>query len=155
MRLSKRVSPHFSKFVSVGVVNTVIDAFVFLMLVHLVDVPVLAASSISFLLGSLNSFCMNKYWTFGEHTFGAQTTRQYVKFLMVSAAVLSLHQICLVSLHLGLGAPEIVAKTSGILLGTTLSFALSKWWVFVERRSSEGFFSVKTIQRMMAQWLLS
>jgi putative flippase GtrA len=119
-----------SKFAIVGLLNTAIDAGLFLILTRLAEIPTLLAGTLSFLAGNLNSFVMNKLWTFDDRARGMAAKWQYTRFAAVSLAVMGVHQACLLVLHDGLGMWDFGAKGAGIVLGFLLGFALNRLWVF-------------------------
>ena len=53
-----------SKFALVGVVNTVLDFALFMTLVYFAGLGPTSANIISYTCGILNSFVLNKHWTF-------------------------------------------------------------------------------------------
>lgn len=121
----------FSFYSVIGVINTGIDAGLYWVLTRYAGVDLLLASMISFVAGTLNSFLMNKKLTFGDATARKMDLlRQYGRFLMVSSAVMVLHQINLVVFHYGLGLPDLAAKFLGIGTGVVVGYVLNKYWVF-------------------------
>jgi putative flippase GtrA len=120
----------FSLFVAIGLINTAIDACLYWVLTRFGSMEPLLASAFSFLAGGLNSFLMNKHWTFSHNARNGDFLAQYVKFVLVSVAVLGLHEISLLVLHYGLGFPDLVAKGNGIAMGVVAGFLLNKHWVF-------------------------
>ena len=83
----KIMGRQFSRFVVVGFINTAIDFLVFGALSFLTGIEkgVGAAllGSASFLVANLNSYVLNKKWTFKEHNT-KNVSRQFVKFFSVS-----------------------------------------------------------------------
>jgi len=118
------------QFAGVGVVNTGIDLVLYFVFTRLAGMPPLTASLLSFFTGSLNSFLMNKHWTFAHPARGPEMARQYLKSLLVACVVLSVHQISLLALYQQLGLSDILAKVVGVALGMTLGFILNRRWVF-------------------------
>lgn len=117
-------------FASVGVLNSGIDALLYLALTRGLGVTPLTASALSFLAGSLNSFLLNKRFTFADPAAGRMMAAQYVKFLCVTGIVLGVHQISLALMHHQLGAPDVFAKAFGMLAGMLLGFRFNRRWVF-------------------------
>lgn len=117
-------------FAGVGALNSGIDALLYLALTRGLDMTPLTASALSFLAGSLNSFLLNKRFTFGDRATGRIMLAQYAKFLCVTVLVLGAHQISLLLLHHQLGAPDVFAKAFGMLAGMLLGFRLNRRWVF-------------------------
>jgi putative flippase GtrA len=117
-------------FAGIGVLNSGIDALLYLALTRGFGAAPLTASALSFLAGSLNSFLLNKRITFADPAAGRIMAGQYVKFLCVTGLVLGVHQISLALLHHQLGAPDVFAKAFGMLAGMLLGFRLNRRWVF-------------------------
>ncbi len=118
------------QFSTIGLLNTGIDALSYFALTRFVEATPLTASALSFLVGSLNSFLLNKRWTFADPAGGNLMLRQYAKFFLVTFAVLSVHQAALLLLHHQFGLPDLVAKAAGIVFGMALGFRLNRRWVF-------------------------
>ena len=136
------------QFSAIGLVNTGIDALFYFALTRFFGASPLAASALSFLAGSLNSFLLNKHWTFADPAGGSMMMRQYARFLVVTFTVLSVHQAALLLLHHQLGLPDLFAKAVGIALGVALGFRLNKRWVFGLNRQARKhliIFSERTI----------
>ncbi len=83
----KTTQKQFSRFVVVGFINTAIDFFVLNVLSFLTGIEkgagAAALSSISFLVANLNSYILNKKWTFKEHS-AKNISKQFTKFFTVS-----------------------------------------------------------------------
>ncbi len=83
----KTTQKQFSRFVVVGFINTAIDFFVLNVLSFLTGIEKGAGaavlSSISFLVANLNSYILNKQWTFKEHN-AKNVSKQFTKFFTVS-----------------------------------------------------------------------
>lgn len=84
---TKELIIQFSKFVLVGVVNTGIDFIILNLLIRITGITtgigIVVLNSISFTAAVVNSYFMNKYWTFG---IKGETTKtvEASKFLLVS-----------------------------------------------------------------------
>ena len=78
---------HFGKFIIVGVTNTAIDFAVYNALMyatHISEGPyVNVFTSISFLVALINSYYLNKYWTFKDKN-RTEDPKQFIKFFSVS-----------------------------------------------------------------------
>ncbi len=82
-----KTTRQFSRFVVVGFINTAIDFFVLNILSFLTGMEKGAGaailSGVSFLIANLNSYILNKKWTFKEHS-AKGISRQFTKFFSVS-----------------------------------------------------------------------
>ena len=120
----------FSFYAVVGAINTGVDAGLYWVLTRHAGVEILLASFLSFLAGTVNSFLMNRTLTFGTTGRRMDALRQYGRFLMVSSAIMGLHQINLLVFHYGFGFSDLVGKVLGIATGVAVGFLLNKRWVF-------------------------
>jgi putative flippase GtrA len=71
-----------ARFAAVGLVNTSLDIGLFWMLTTLVEIPIVIANTGSYSAGAINSFVLNKYWTFGDIQQRDPMARQFVRFLL-------------------------------------------------------------------------
>lgn len=77
----------FIKFCIVGVANTLVDWFVFYLLIStMLDTQHSMAKAISFIVAVLNSYLWNSIWTFKREYEGLQKqkTAVFLKFIVVS-----------------------------------------------------------------------
>lgn len=77
------MSGQAARFVVVGLLNTVIDLGIFYALLRIPGMPPVAAKAVSYLLGIINSFFWNKYWTFGAWR-SARGKREFAVFFAVN-----------------------------------------------------------------------
>lgn len=118
----------------VGIVNTGVDIGVFALLTWW-QLPWLAAQVIAYGCGVMNSFLMNRKWTFRQH--GA-FTKGLLRFILLNLLTLGVTSACMMFLHEQLGVLLWVSKGAATVLGVFLNFIGSRWWVFrAEPRSLE------------------
>lgn len=117
----------FFKFAVTGVLNTAVDFAVFLVLSYL-GVGVYIAQVVSYSAGMLNSYAVNRSWTFRskEGFFSPAMLRFFV--VNLSLLGLSLGVIWLV--HGQLGFPKLLAKICATGLTVVLGFLVNRLWVF-------------------------
>jgi putative flippase GtrA len=117
------------KFSFVGVLNTVVDLGGYFLLTRwlgLAGLPV-AAKSISYSAGILNSFFWNRSWTFRSKTQIWATLLPFVLVNLVGLAInTGIMQLCLNIL----GLPELVALGLATVSTLVWNFVLSKFVVF-------------------------
>lgn len=117
------------KFAVVGVLNTALDAGVYLMLTRwlgLAALPVLA-KGISYGVGTLNSFAWNRSWTFKSEAGVVTTLASFVFANLVALAVnAGTMHLCVNVVHLD----ELLSLA--LATGVTLlwNFAISKFLIF-------------------------
>src|ERR1700730_314969 len=102
------------KFGMIGILNTGVDFAVFTVLT-LWDVPLLIAQCISYACGVLNSFIMNRTWTFQRR---GQFARHLIKFSLLSLLTLLITYGLIVWFNQYFGWPILISKciASGISL---------------------------------------
>lgn len=105
------------KFMTVGVLNTLIDAVTYFILTRglgLMALPVLA-KSIAYIVGMINSFVWNRNWTFKSQT---STWRAAFLFTLTHLVALGINAgVMALSINL-LALPEVI----GIVLATAAAF---------------------------------
>ena len=94
------------RFVAVGVSNTLLSTLVFAALFHL-GVHYLLASSVAFALGALNSYVLNRRWTFRSHDRRAP---ELARFACVQIVGLGVDLALLSGLVEVAGIPHVVAQ---------------------------------------------
>jgi len=76
------------RFGIVGILNTILDLFLFNMLLWLLPTQntmlILVYNSIAYTIGAFNSFLLNKYWTFQRKH--AATPGEVFRFILTTAA---------------------------------------------------------------------
>lgn len=122
------------KFALVGCLNTGVDFLLFTILYGLLDVDELIAQTVSYSGGIVNSFVLNKLWTFEEKKVARDDLPKLVKFvainlLTLTTSVLLLHLLCNV-----VGINAYIAKVGVTPAMMALSYLLYRQIVF--RRGS-------------------
>ncbi len=123
-----KLPAQFTKFVLIGFVNTAIHYSVFILLFRVFGVLMLVASGIGYSLGVLNSFIMNRKWTFEMNN--KANIPEFTKFVIVNV----------VSLIVNLGALRVLVQNIGLIpelgqvgaIGASIivNFVGNKWWTF-------------------------
>ena len=114
------------RFVAVGVSNTLLSTLVFAALFHL-GVHYLLASSVAFALGALNSYVLNRRWTFRSR---GRWTPELLRFAAVQCAGLVMNLLLLEALTRDAGVHPLVAQALVYPVTTLATFALSRQWAF-------------------------
>lgn len=117
----------FVKFNAVGVLNTAIDFFVFMLLTRF-SVPYQLAHVLSYTCGLVNSFILNKLWTF-QRREGLRGT-EVLKFVIVNLGSLGVSLGVLTFLRDNLQFPLLAAKVFAVFFSVAINFAGNKLWVF-------------------------
>jgi putative flippase GtrA len=114
------------RFAAVGVSNTLLSTAVFAALFHL-GVPYLLGSSLAFALGALNSYTLNRRWTFRSR---APRGPELARFVCVQAVGLGVNLALLAGLVEVAGIPHVVAQVLAFPAASIVTFALSRQWAF-------------------------
>lgn len=122
------------KFAAVGLLNTGADVLVFTMLTA-AGSRVLIAQIIGYACGMLNSYLLNRRWTFRSN---GSSYRELPRFLALNLVVLGLVSWMLESLHSGAGLSLIASKLLATGAGIIINYAGSRFWVFGARGYSSG-----------------
>lgn len=132
------------RFGVVGVLNTLIDFAVLNLLLVLFGVttewPLVLCNAVAFLTASLNSYWLNKKWTFAQK--GRATLRQYLVFLALAGSGLLINSLVLYLLVTGLTRPSWlspilwinVAKAAATVASLVWNYLACRYVVFAERR---------------------
>lgn len=120
----------FAKFGLTGVMNTLVDFIAFWVLSYL-GVNAYLSQAVSYSCGMLNSYIVNRSWTFSSKNrfFSAQMLRFIVANL--SLLLLSLGVLWLISGQLGYS--KLVAKLCATAVTMAVGFVVNRLWVFREK----------------------
>ncbi len=131
-----------AKFLMVGVMNTGIDFFVFNALIAATrldeGLPVIAFKSLSFLCALVNSYELNRAWTFGGEAVPRRTPKEFGRFAAVTGVGFFVN-VGTVAAVVGLASPGVglsqvrwdnVAAVIATLVSLAWNFAGYSWFVF-------------------------
>ncbi|BBH20743.1 putative membrane protein YngA [Paenibacillus baekrokdamisoli] len=121
------------KFGSVGLINTVVDIAVFTLLTTL-GVTAIVAQVISYSCGVLNSYYMNRSWTFQKKK---QVRGQWLKFLVVNLISLAVITVLLSLLHEHTELPLFFCKLIATAFSVVLNYIGSRYWAFGSRANNK------------------
>lgn len=116
------------KFGLVGLVNTAVDFAVFVLLTKAVDLNSTISHAISYSCGVLNSYFLNRKWTFKQKS--KSHPMEFFKFLLVNLVSLGLSTLVLNYLEIEAGISVYVAKLGATLCSMLVNFIGSKLVVF-------------------------
>ncbi len=119
------------RFGMVGVVNTAIDLVLFTLLVQGARLPVVPANILSYGAGILNSFLMNRAWTFNDRSRGRLFLRSLLLFIGINLLGLAFSTL-LVGLFSQIMNP-ILAKALSVPLVFVWNFLASRHLAFAGR----------------------
>ena len=116
----------FMRFCLVGAVNTGVDFTVFAVLSNL-GVLMLVAQCVSYTCGVLNSFLLNRTWTFRGY---GQSPGQLIRFLALNLGTLTITYGLLVYFHTSLAWPLLVCKLLATAASLGVNYLGSRLWIF-------------------------
>jgi putative flippase GtrA len=116
------------RFCIVGGVNTLIDFGVFIGLHFGLGVWVMAAHITGAVLAIINSYLLNKYWTFGDTS--PHNRRQITKFLSVSVAGLLLSSLTIFLCKMVMG--PLPAKIIAVFVSLVWNYFGNRFFVFIQ-----------------------
>lgn len=134
----------FLRFCVVGGINTGIDFGVFAVLFAW-GVPLLPAHSFSYSCGIINSFWLNRKWTFKDKPSGTsfsesgkanQPVKQMVQFTLLNLVTLIATYELLLWFHDNWGWPMLMSRLAAVVVSLAINFVGSRLWVFRQPKLS-------------------
>jgi putative flippase GtrA len=126
---------HFLKFNLVGLVNTGITILVYNVLL-LLKINQVVAYPISYFSGLLNSYLMNKFWTFGNKK--SFHPAEAGKFIIVNLIAYGGGQLFLYFNEHYFHMSPSIGQLLTLIYSIPVNFVGSKYWVFSDRSSEES-----------------
>lgn len=124
------------RFAAVGFVNTLIDFSIFNLLLALFAVTggrgLLLCNAMAFLAASLNSYFLNRKWTFAQKD--AATLRQFLMFFTLTAGGLLVNSVVLYLLVAGLPQPSGLRSALWVNAAKAAATAASLVWNYLAYR---------------------
>jgi putative flippase GtrA len=117
----------FLKFGIVGISNTLLTFAVYTLLLKVFGVWYLAASAIGFAVGTINSFLLNRRWTFRGHVGDALTP---VRWTVVQCTGLGVNLGLLYLLVHDAGVDKLLAQAFATAVVTVSTFFANRAWTF-------------------------
>lgn len=85
--------PEIGRFAVVGLINFSIDVAVFSVALYWLGMHLIVANTIAYSVATINSYLMNKYWTFAGRSARAITTTEFTRFLIFNIGGLLLSNL--------------------------------------------------------------
>ena len=123
----------FVRFCVTGGHNTLVDFVVFFLLTSSLNWPVIPSQVLSYSAGILNSYCINRRWTF--QTRNRFFSREMPLFIGVNLAVLGVSVLSVWALTSRIGLGVLLSKLCTTALTMVLGFILNRLVVFRNRAS--------------------
>ncbi|BBI35085.1 GtrA family protein [Cohnella abietis] len=125
LRLSEGMK--LAKYALVGGLNTGVDFAVFCALVYGAGLGSLWAQSISYLAGVINSYLLNRYWTFKVKK--KQSVGEVVRFILINIVSFSAATLALLGLE-HWGTESALAKIVSVVCSLAVNYIGYRLWVF-------------------------
>lgn len=119
------------KFAIVGCLNTFVDVAAFWLLSSQMQMPILLANTLSYSLGIINSYSINKLWTFRNTAYQDSPINQLPKFILISLGALCISNIIVWIVVIFL--QPLWAKLIATAITFGWNFGASKKWVYHSR----------------------
>ena len=119
----------FIKFIIVGCSNVIVSLMTYYIFIYF-GVYYQLANIAGFVIGTFNSYLLNKNWVFG---IKKNTIEQFLKFYFTYFCSWLLGAIMLFFLVEVLKLPEIIAPIINVFITTPLHYIMSKFWTFTKR----------------------
>jgi putative flippase GtrA len=129
---------HFSRFSTVGVLNTLIDFIVFSICQSIIGFNNSISQILGYSFGILNSFILNKRWTFEVGRSGKRSLEEFIEFIVVNMISLIISVAAINFLVNNIEINVYLSKTIVILITQMTNFIGYKMWVFNKREPIEG-----------------
>src|SRR5437660_12588671 len=121
------VLAQFVKFGIVGISNTLLTLAIYTFLLEVFGVWYLAASAIGFAAGTVNSFLLNRRWTFRGHVGDALTP---VRWTVVQCSGLGLNEGLLYLFVHDARLDKLLAQACATAVVTVTTFFANRAWTF-------------------------
>jgi putative flippase GtrA len=128
--------PRVGRFMTVGMLGTVLDVGLFTVLHVLLGVPTLAANTTSYSAGIVNNFILHRRWTFAGR-LRKEVGVQFAQFVAVSLAALVMNNLLVLLLEPQLSSlfptpayGDICAKVCATGVGMCWSLLVNNFWTF-------------------------
>ena len=118
----------FFKFSAIGILNTGLHYGVFMVLYGLAEINYLIASTAGYCVGMINSYFMNRRWTFASDS--DRVLGQLTRFVAVNVLALGTNAGLLYSLVTIINLQPQIAQIGAIIGSMSVNFICNKFWTF-------------------------
>lgn len=124
---------HISRFSIVGVINTAIDFLMFTLSQSVLGLGYSLSQIIGYSFGVMNSFMLNKKWTFDDKKANKKSMHELIQFVIVNLVSLSITiiamKVLITNFNIGIYLSKILVTT----LAQVTNYLGYKLWVFSEK----------------------
>ncbi len=124
----------FIKFSLVGALNSLVHFCIFIVFYRLAMMHYLAASAIGYCVGMLNSFVLNKRWTFSSRQ--EKTRKEFVRFAFINVIALLINVGSLRFFKESISLSAEAGQVCAIGLSLVINFLGNRFWTFKKYESS-------------------
>lgn len=121
------------KFVISGALATIVNLFFLFIFFSILDIQIIYASSMSWLLAILISFNLQKYWTFRSFSFKKMSS-QVILYLLIAILSLILNARWMYLLVEGLNINYLLAQIIVLFVLAILNYIVYKFIIFKEKK---------------------
>ena len=125
---NRHTATQFVRFAIVGILNTGIHYSVFLVLLRIATMHYLLASVAGYCTGLMNSYVLNRVWTFESH--GSLKRREFAKFVSVNIVALAVNTATLKWFVFCMKLAPEIGQVFAIVFSLTVNFLGNKLWTF-------------------------
>ena len=123
---------HISRFSMVGVMNTAVDFLMFTLCQSVFGIGYSISQIIGYSFGVINSFILNKKFTFDDRKVSKKTFQELLQFVIVNVVSLCVTIIAMNVLIVSLNKGVYLSKILVTLLAQITNYLGYKLWVFNE-----------------------
>lgn len=128
--------PEIGRFAVVGLFNLGIDLTIFSVSLYLLDVHLLVANTVAYSVATVNSYLMNKYWTFAGKSAPGVSTSEFARFVFFNLAGLLLSNLAVFTF--AKFVMPIIAKVGAVGVTFVWNYLTIRRYVFHESNAREG-----------------
>lgn len=119
-----------SRFSAVGALNTLIDFLVFTLAHEVLGTGYMASQAAGYGFGIMNSFILNRNWTFGKKHSDKKKMMEFIQFVMVNVITLCVTMIFMKFLVQSVNINLYISKIIVTFAAQVTNFILYRFWVF-------------------------
>lgn len=124
------------RFIIVGFINLGIDLAIFAVAYYVLDLHLIVANTIAYSLATLNSYLMNKHWTFAGRGHDTISAAEITKFVAFNLGGLAISNVVVASLSRFI--EPILAKIASIGLTFVWNYLTIRRFVFNANATRQG-----------------
>jgi putative flippase GtrA len=119
------------RFLIVGVANTLVGIGTMYAAMYFLGFDIVYANILGYAIGTIQSFLLNKSWTFGSSD---RAVSSFIRFLLVLAVAYGANLATVVVANTTFGVNPYVAQALGIFPYTSIGFLGSRYFAFRNQR---------------------